>query len=173
MPFKYRFFFLLAFLAVFTKVQYFNDQHKLKGGFTLLENKLVLGSARGEPAKTPSLRIGLTMACSCRYFRWVELRRIIKISGFPNCLWWRTCSSSCFRPSPVLAACSLKYHKLFQKISSSQQTSLYTEPKRGDTSWTCPPDLPAQRGERPRSVLWPTRCLHPTQRVQRALFSRA
>lgn len=115
MPFKYRFFFLLAFLAVFTKVQYFNDQHKLKGGFTLLENKLVLGSARGEPAKTPSLRIGLTMACSCRYFRWVELRRIIKISGFPNCLWWRTCSSSCFRPSPVLAACLLKYHKLFQK----------------------------------------------------------
>lgn len=118
MPFKYRFFFLLAFLAVFTKVQYFDDQHKLKGGFTLLENKLVVGSARGEPAKTPSLRIVLTMACSCRYFRWVKLRCIIKISGFQNCLRWQTSLSTCFRPSPVLAASSLKYHKLFQKCQA-------------------------------------------------------
>lgn len=59
MPFKYRFFlFLLGFLALFMKLQYF----RIKVVFILPGNKFILGSARSEPAKMPGLQKGLMIA---------------------------------------------------------------------------------------------------------------
>jgi len=186
MPFKYRFFFLLAFLAVFTKVWYFNDQHKLKGGFALPDNKLVLGRAGGEPAKRPSLRVGLTIACACRCFTWAKLRHRTKISQFQNCSWWQTWSLFCFTPSPLSATCVLKYHEPVQKSQAQseclhiprpmvtmraqgvcQSSSLSTVSGHsrlcGQRAVFIRHSVVSQHCERPRSSLRPARRVHLTR----------
>lgn len=119
MPFKHRFFFFFAFLAVFTAVQYFSDQHKLKGGFTLLGKSLVLGSAGGEPAETPALGTGLRTACFWRCLNgpcWgvLSVFRVSKLLVVANLF-------IVLFHAILLALYSLEYHKLFHKSQAHKK----------------------------------------------------